>query len=190
MLVIVLGAGISFVIVNILDNSIYSVTPELEPILFSLLTIWEYSFFSYFLFLSVEDAILKRIIVLTSIAFIIFCIIHRITSTYTPIDSLPIGIETIIILSFSFGFLYEKMNDPKTLFVYNDYRFWIVLAFMIYLAGSFFIYIFANQIPRSDLPRYWIFTYIFYVIKNILFSIAILIFCFQKTEKTPRRTIF
>jgi hypothetical protein len=75
------------------------------------------------------------------------------------------------------------MNDPDTLFIYNDYRFWIVLAFMIYLSGSFFIYIFANQIPKDELGQYWMFTDIFYALKNFFFSIGILVYALQKPKK-------
>jgi heme/copper-type cytochrome/quinol oxidase subunit 2 len=54
---------------------------------------------------------------------------------------------------------------------------------MIYLSGSFFIYLFANQIPLKDLPQYWMFTDIFYILKNVLFLIAILVFALQKPKK-------
>ena len=61
------------------------------------------------------------------------------------------------------------------LFIYSRYSFWIVLGLMLYLAGSFFIYIYASQIPSAEVAKYWIFTNIFSIIKNLLFSIAILV---------------
>ncbi|MBA2498774.1 MAG: hypothetical protein H0V30_03520 [Chitinophagaceae bacterium] len=92
------------------------------------------------------------------------------------IDTIPIGIETIIILTFSFYFLYERMNEPTTDLIYNDYRFWIVLGMIIYLAGSFFIYIFSDQVDRNLFNKYLSLTYIFYALKNILFTLGILIY--------------
>lgn len=118
-----------------------------------------------------------------SLCFTTFTIFYYFSPKFYGVDSFSIGVETILILVFSFYFLYERINDPNTLFIYNDYRFWIVLAFMIYLSGSFFIYLFANQIPRKDLPQYWMFTDIFYTLKNILFSIGILVFAFQPKQK-------
>lgn len=50
--------------------------------------------------------------------------------------------------------------------------FWIILGFLVYLAGSFFIYTFADEIDRSDLMQFWFVTFIFNTIKNIFFSIA------------------
>jgi hypothetical protein len=92
------------------------------------------------------------------------------------IDSIPIGVETIIILIFSFYYLYERMNDTTTLFIYNTYQFWIVLAIVLYLAGSFFIYIFASYLRNNDeISKYWIITNIFSILKNIFFAIAVYI---------------
>ena len=45
---------------------------------------------------------------------------------------------------------------------------------MIYLSGSFFIYIFANQLEKDLRDLYWSFTFLFQGIMNILFSIGIL----------------
>jgi hypothetical protein len=112
--------------------------------------------------------------------------VHYLSSDFLKIDSLTIGIETIIILIFSAYFLYERMNDPSTIFIYNDYRFWIVLGFMIYLAGSFFIYLFADKIPHAQLQQYWLFTDIFSAIKNVLFSIGILMFAQQQPKNKHR----
>lgn len=186
LLALVLYVTVSFVIVNILDNVTFKIPPASERLLFSFLTITEYSCFSFFFYRNIISKYLKKLIIIITISFILFCIIYAIYAPNLPIDSIPIGIETIIILGVSFGFFYEMMNDSKTIFIHTDYRFWIVLAFMIYLAGSFFIYIFANQIPKAELPKYWMFTYVFYAIKNILFSLSMLIFIFQKPPKKHR----
>lgn len=79
------------------------------------------------------------------------------------------------------------MNTPTTVFVYNDFRFWMILGFMIYLAGCFFIYLFADKIPKAERIQFWNLTYVFYTIKNILFAIGILIFVFQKP--TPKHHV-
>jgi hypothetical protein len=55
---------------------------------------------------------------------------------------------------------------------------------MIYLSGTFFIYIFANQIPKDEVALYWSFTYIFLGIMNILFSIGILLLGLKPKKNT------
>ena len=79
------------------------------------------------------------------------------------------------------------MNDTTNLFIYSKYQFWIILGMMIYLAGSFFIYIFANQLAPKDVAKYWFFTNIFYIIKNIFFSIAIILNAKQPVKKPPMK---
>jgi hypothetical protein len=68
------------------------------------------------------------------------------------------------------------MVAPSQILIYNRYHFWIVCAFMIYLSGSFFIYIFANQVDQNTLNIYWMFTNVFTILKNVFFSISILVF--------------
>jgi hypothetical protein len=58
------------------------------------------------------------------------------------------------------------------LFIYNTSMFWVILGFLVYLAGSFFIYTFVDEIDRSDIRKFWFITFIFNTIKNLFFSIA------------------
>ncbi|MDQ6609800.1 MAG: hypothetical protein M3Y85_08270 [Bacteroidota bacterium] len=90
-------------------------------------------------------------------------------------DSIQIGIETIIILSASFFYLYEQMNNTTTLFIYTKPAFWILLGIVLYLSGSFFVYIFANYLTPKELREYWIITNFFSILKNVFFCIAIYI---------------
>jgi hypothetical protein len=95
----------------------------------------------------------------------------------------PIGVESILILIFSAYFFYEQVNNPSVLFIYNDYKFWIITGMMIYLSGSFFIYLFANLIPKDQVGQYWSFIQIFVSLMNILFSIGLLVAGLQPTQK-------
>ena len=108
----------------------------------------------------------------------LFCI-----SNSFKLDSFPIGVESILVLVYSSYFFYEQINNPKQLFIYNEYSFWIATGIMIYLSGTFFIYIFANQIPKNEVALYWSFTYIFLAIMNILFSVGILILGLNPKKK-------
>lgn len=46
---------------------------------------------------------------------------------------------------------------------------------MTYLACSFFFYIMATSIDFNSIVKYWFITYIFEIIKNILFTTSIII---------------
>jgi hypothetical protein len=74
------------------------------------------------------------------------------------------------------------------LFIYSKYQFWVLVGFMLYLSGSFFIYIFANQLPYKEVLKYWFIIDIFLIIKNVFFITALMIFITQQKKKTPLLT--
>jgi hypothetical protein len=82
------------------------------------------------------------------------------------------------------------MKDTENLFIYSRFSFWIILGMMIYLAGSFFIYIFATQfyLDEKTLAKYWIFTNIFSILKNIFFTIAIFINAYSQ-DKVKKKSV-
>jgi len=70
-----------------------------------------------------------------------------------------------------------------------DYRFWIILGILLYLSGSFFIYILADQIGAEELRRMWILTFLFYIVKGIFFAISILIYKRQSPKNNTGNKI-
>jgi hypothetical protein len=60
---------------------------------------------------------------------------------------------------------------------------------LIYLGGSFFINILANDMEQTEKDKYWILTYIAETIKNILFGVAIIIFSRKSNEKASSKTL-
>ena len=164
---------------------------KLTHYLVSFNTIAEYVLFIWFLYINIKNIKLKKIIILVSILYLLFSIFYSLTVKIKTIDTIPIGLETIVILTFSFYFLYERMNEPTTDLIYNDYRFWIVLGMIIYLAGSFFIYIFSDQVDRELFNKYLSITLIFYALKNILFALGIWIHAKREPQniKQPKDSL-
>jgi hypothetical protein len=159
----------------------------IRRIFYGFITLFEFSLFSYFFYLNIKRPFFRQLIIAFGILFFVFISFYTHFAPFVRIDSIPIGIETILILLYSFYFLYEEMNNTNVLFLYNKYQFWIVIGFMIYLAGCFFMYIFANQLPQEMVEQYWFIIDIFLILKNLLFSIAILVFALSRNEKTPPR---
>ena len=175
---------IAYCLINFLINFLLDgrfLNSFLSQFLYSLFTFFEFILFSLFFYLIIKSKKIKWTIIFANVAFVIFLTIYDLTVQFKGLDSIPIGIETILILLFSFYYLYEQMNNTETLFIYSKYEFWIAIGCMLYLAGSFFIYIFANQ--SQDALTYWYFTNIFSIIKNIMFSIGVLV-C-SKSHKNP-----
>lgn len=143
--------------------------------LYASFTFFEYLTFATFVFLHIKSKFFEKFMLFASIAFLLFIAIYYLTVKFKFIDSIPIGFETILIMIFCFYYLYQEMNDSSTLFIYNKFTFWIVIGMVLYLAGNFFIYIFAETLSRKEVREYWYITNIFSIVKNIFFSIAILI---------------
>ena len=147
-------------------------------------TILEYSIFSYFIYLNVSSRLVRKIIMVLSLLFIAFAVIFNwVTAKFESFDSVPIGIETILILLYSFCFLYEQANSSRTSFIYEQYPFWIIVGIMLYLGGSFFIFMFYRYISHSLLSQYWSLTNLFYALMNLLFITALIIFLKSKDNK-------
>ena len=155
--------------------------------LVSFTTLSEYLLFALFLYFNLKSNKVKNSLLVLTVFYVIFSFFYAFTVKIRTIDTIPIGIETIIILSFSFYFLYERMNEPTTDLIYNDYRFWIILGMMIYLAGSFFIYIFSDQVDRELFNKYLSLTYIFYALKNILFALGIWIHAKREPQRVKHQ---
>ena len=150
-------------------------------------TFIEYSIFSIFISLQIKNKLFRNIIAWSIPAFGLFLLLyHKVLVLHTKgVDSVPIGIETILILLYAFYYLYEQMNDLSGALIYDKYSFWVITGIMIYLAGSLFIYTFANY-DRTVMHQYWFLTNVFYIIKNILFAISIILFVKQLRNPRPK----
>jgi hypothetical protein len=154
---------------------------------YALYTVVEFFSFSYILRLEIKNPFFRKILLGSALFFLLFITVYYSLEKYRNIDSVPIGIETILILVGCFYYLYEQMNDTKNLFIYSKYQFWLISGIMIYLSGCFFIYIFGSQLDNEFLVKYWFLTNIFFIIKNIFFCIAILLHVRHQRNPVVRR---
>ncbi|HEU0109771.1 MAG TPA: hypothetical protein VFQ73_02795 [Flavisolibacter sp.] len=154
-------------------------------------TFVETLFFAWFFYHILEKISLKKKVRIITMLFSAGLLIYYYYTYYVlalrlQLDSVPIGVETILIFLFSFFYFFEQMNDTTSLFIYSKPSFWAVLGILLYLSGSFFIYIFANQISAKELAKYWVITNIASIVKNLLFVIALYIQANQYLKKPPR----
>jgi hypothetical protein len=54
---------------------------------------------------------------------------------------------------------------------------------VIYLSGTFFIYIYVDTVTMKELAKFLFLTYVFYIIKDIFFIIGIIV----HSKKTPEK---
>jgi len=182
---ILIYCSLAVIINKIID--IYHDAPFID-LLYGLFTFVEFVTFSFILWLQLQKKQAKKVLLLASVLFLLFIFFYYVSEHYRSIDSIPIGVETIIILIACFYYFFEQMNDTTTTFIYSKYGFWIISGIMLYLAGAFFMYIFANQVDSSFLVQYWFLTNAFYIIKNILFGVGILLYI-KSVKNSPNKAI-
>lgn len=165
----------SFVSNTLLYNQ-KETTYNLSWLIYGTFTIIEYSTFALAIcYLLIRNRI-KLVLIYISICFILFCIISLLFKPNYRFDSLHISIEAIILLGFCIVYLFEQISMPEVVFLYASYHFWIIIGILIYLAVTFFLYAFASNLPYKILNEYWIINHFGNILKNIMFTIAIIIY--------------
>lgn len=135
-------------------------------------TFIEYLAFASIFFYSIENKKFRALIIILSLSFVVFQAVFTLTANSRHLDSVPVGVETILIFLFIFYFLYQEFKKESQLLVRNS-MFWISTGIFFYLAGSFFFNILANHMTIAELQKYWYYSFLFDIVKNVLIAIGI-----------------
>jgi hypothetical protein len=141
-------------------------------------TLFLLHFFSKILLTDLVKKLIKVSAVIFSVAWLIFFVLYGKSKILEAI--LPVEAITIIILSIYF--FYEQMSKPESPIVYMQARFWVVIAYLIYTAGTFFLFLYFDSLPLEKQKELYILNNGFLILKSILLSIAI----FMKDNKSTR----
>lgn len=138
-------------------------------------TIIEFVLFALFLLQVIHNKMAKNILKTTILLYLVFAILLAFLNHFKSFDSLTISIEILVIIGFSVYYLFEQLKNPQTLFIYSSPVFWCIIAILIYLAGTFFLFTLAESLPEKEREGYWFINYIFNTLKYILFTVAMLV---------------
>jgi hypothetical protein len=144
-------------------------------------------FFTLVIYWKIQNKLFRIIITILSILFIAFQFFHYLTIKLTVVDSLPIGVETILLFSYIIFYFYEQFKQLNPDYVYKNPIFWIYFGILIYLGGSFFFNILADYMNKKTVTQYWSLTYIPEIVKNILFLYALLIIKNHSNNQFPQK---
>jgi hypothetical protein len=91
-------------------------------------------------------------------------------------NSIASGVEAFLSIIFCLYYFYEQLKEASTLLIYETHNFWIIIAFLIFFSGTFFLYIYVENTikDRAFFIQYAIINSGFYLLKSILFSVAML----------------
>ncbi len=158
-----------------------------RKIVFNLYTFFEYSFYAIILLINIKNKSFKKIILIASLFFYLFQIIYYINFKLLRLDTIPIGVETILIFIYTFYYLYEHFKYSEQHDGKKNYFFLIITGIIFYLASSFFFYILANNLSDEQVEKYWFISYFFDIIKNILFGIAVIVYAKKSFKKQEQK---
>ena len=159
--------------------SVYLQTIQSEKIyiLFSIFTVLEFSFFCLFYYYIVPNNKTKRYIFPLWLCFILFSFIDFFyVNRMNGFDSFTSGLQTLLIIGMCIYYLFFQIKGSNNLYIYSTSNFWIIITFLIYLSGTFFLYIMAETMIKDKAFRiqYIYINSIFNILKNVLLSIALL----------------
>jgi hypothetical protein len=138
-------------------------------------TIIEYTFFCCFIYLIIPRSFVKKTVPFFLIGFIAFDLFDLIfINKGNGFDSFAIGIECIIVLFLSISYLFIQIRNSTNLLIYSTFDFWVVITFLIYFSGTFFLYILAESMGKNVAfqKQYFIINISFNILKNILLCVA------------------
>ncbi len=137
----------------------------------------EFSLITIFLYYNISHRILKRIMLFIPIIFLVYSIYDYLGSEVGKFSYKPLVAECLILLVYIIYFFYEKIQSNTSTPIYMTRVFWIAVAFTIYCAGNFFIFLYSNN-PVKDNEYFFQFTLIystFTIIKNVALCIGLII---------------
>lgn len=89
------------------------------------------------------------------------------------LDSVPIGIESILLMTYIVFYFYSQFKIITVENVYDKSSFWLAIGVLIYIGVTFFFNILANSLIKEDFSKYYYYSYFGDIIKNLFFSVAI-----------------
>jgi hypothetical protein len=180
--------GIVFFLLLYISNHVPK-DPELRKLFSSSYTLFEYVFFTTLLFWEIHNRKFRNFILILSACFFGFLVYYFLTQPFKKLDTVPIGIETILLFIYIFLFFYQFIRSTLDNYVYNHPCFWIAVGVLIYLGGSFFFNLLVNHLSYQQVDKYWFLTYITEILKNILFGVALIMYLRHARGKPKNQPI-
>lgn len=108
-------------------------------IIYDIFTVIEFGLFSLFFTYVIKGSLIKKIITLIFIAVTIFSIIdYLFLRKEEAFNSTIAGVAQVLIISMCIYYFYYQLKQPNTFLIYTTQNFWIIIAFLIYVSGTFF----------------------------------------------------
>jgi hypothetical protein len=160
---------------------IIGLSPTIIRVLSFIVTIIEYTIFTLLYYRFFHRAGNKRWVIIGSVIFLITVILELNKFGFLYYSRFNAGTAVMLIISYSFLLFHEWLMDDPMEMIYSKVDFWITLGCLVYLSGSFFFFLSGGKRWEEN----WVLHSVCNLIKNILFTIAIV----QASPRTePKKT--
>lgn len=143
----------------------------------------EFIFLSYFFRISFLKHLNIKILRIITIAFITFWVVSSLVLKQASFDSIVNTVESLIILFYCILYFNEQIKLPQSVFIYTQPSFWITCGIFLFTSGTFFVFVYRQTSWHIEefIFQYAYIHAISFILKNVLFSIAM----FINPSKTP-----
>lgn len=141
---------------------------------YRLFTIIEFLIFISLIYINSTSRKIKNIALFSILIFFLSLIIDLGSFNIYDFDSLPTGVESIIIITLTLFCIREKLLSERIL---TQIDIWIHFSNLIYFSGLFFLFILSQKnIHNPEFANIFAMgTAIFNIIKNLIYSVGIFI---------------
>jgi len=153
--------------------------------LWNIYTIIEYSILCLFFYLTIKLRFIRTLIILIStIYFILFLILSK--NIHVQFNSILSFFSQVIILGLCLVYLFISIKQiPESIEIVNP-LFLIVIALLLYVACTLFLFIIANKLSAKEMDQYWGGITVYNnIVTNLLFSAAFLLYRFKRKNPIP-----
>lgn len=163
---------------------------KLQPFfIYDIFTVIEFCLFTWYFYSIIFNVRIKKSIPFITAGFLLFCIsFYLFYGNNASYSSILAGVEAVLIIAMCIYYFLDQLKQPNTLMIYSSINFWIIISFLIYLSGTFFLNIYADSMisDKTFVKQYIIINSSFNILKNILLSVAML----MKPEKINKEKKF
>jgi hypothetical protein len=154
-------------------------------LLWNIYTILEYSILSFFFYIIIKLRLIRAlIIIISALFFIVFIILIR--SINIQFNSVLSFFSQANILGLCLVYIFSSMKqNSESLDILNP-LFLIVIALLLYVACTLFLFIIANKLSPQEMAKYWGGITVYNnILTNLLFSASFLLYRFQHKNPPP-----
>ena len=131
-----------YCLANVLSESIAYISPQLERSAYTVFTLFELIYFSYFLTRLIHSKKTRRLTLIFNITFLIMLLFHEVRLNIIPGFAPLIILECIILLIPCIVYIKETFSTASIIKLWKEASFWMVIGISYYFTVLILILLF------------------------------------------------